>query len=96
MLTRDGEQSPGPWPSIQRGITWPTRGEPGLLAHMARSRNLRRKQHPPATLVIRRHHLHPATLVIRRHHLHPATQTAGTLSSQILAVSPPSRTSAGN
>ena len=79
-----------------------------MLAHMARSRNLRRKQHPPATLairrhhlrpatlVIRRHHLHPATLVIRRHHLHPATQTAETLSSQILVVSPPSRTSAGN
>ena len=65
-----------------------------MLAHMPRSRNLRRKQHPPATLAIRRHHLHPATLAIRRHH--PATQTAGTLSSQILVVSPPSRTSAGN
>ncbi|HEY7920734.1 MAG TPA: hypothetical protein VIE45_13825 [Streptosporangiaceae bacterium] len=48
------------------------------------------------TLAIRRHHLQPATLAIRRHHLHPATQKAGTLSSQILVVSPPSRTSAGN
>ena len=67
-----------------------------MLAHMARSRNLRRKQHPPVTLAIRRHHLHQATLAIRRHHLHPATQKAGTLSSQILVVSPPSRTSAGN
>jgi hypothetical protein len=75
---------------------------------MARSRSLQRKQHPPValairrhhlrptTLAIRRHHLHPATQVIRRHHLHPATLTAGTLSSQILVVSPPSRTSAGS
>ena len=55
-----------------------------MLAHMPRSRNLRRKQHPPTTLAI------------RRHHLHPATQTAETLSGQILVVSPPSRTSAGN
>ena len=55
-----------------------------MLAHMARSRNLRRKQHPPVALAIRRHHLQPVTL------------QAGTLSSQILVVSPPSRTSAGN
>src|SRR3984957_6409554 len=32
MLTRDGEQSPGPWPSIQRGDYVSVKGGPGAFA----------------------------------------------------------------
>src|ERR1700720_475978 len=31
MLTRDGEQSPGPWPSIQRGDYVSVKGGPGAF-----------------------------------------------------------------
>ena len=78
------------------------------MTHVARSRHLQRKQHPPVTQTIRRQLLQPVTLTLRRHllqpvtlniqghHLQPVTLQAGTLSSQILVVSPPSRSSAGN